>query len=84
MKGSMTITAKGENELNFRGSFLMHSELDKYRLISGLAKCLGVDTPKAWAECIMYCLAQMDDKEGLERTEIVLPVKEESNGTGEN
>ena len=73
MKGQITITIEDTGRVNFRGNVLLTHNGDKYELISGLAKCLGVNDPTSWAECVVYCLGRIPDLEGLERTEIRLP-----------
>lgn len=73
MKGQITITAVEGERLNFRGTVLLKGKDEAYELISGLAKCLGINDPTSWAECVVYCLGRIPDLEGLERTEIRLP-----------
>ena len=73
MKGQMTITAVEGRGMNFRGQFHLKSQSEKYEMISGLAKCLGINDPTTWAECVVYCLGRIPDLEGMKRTEIVIP-----------
>ena len=79
MKGQITITIDESGSVNFRGNVLLTHNADKYELISGLAKCLGVNDPTSWAECVVYCLGRIPDLEGMERTEIVLPNMKKEN-----
>lgn len=73
MKGSITITSKENGGINFAGSIVLSSEVEKYRLISGLAKCLGVNDAESWAKCVIYCLDRINDLDGMTRTEIQIP-----------
>ena len=73
MKGQITITAEEGKRLKFRGTVLLNDNAERYELISGLAKCLGVNDATSWAECVVYCLGRVSDLEGLSRTEIVIP-----------
>ena len=79
MKGQITITINESGSVNFRGNVLLKRNADKYELISGLAKCLGINDTTLWAECVVYCLGRIADLEGLERTEIVLPDMKKEN-----
>lgn len=79
MKGQITITVDERGQLNFRGTVLLKANTERYELISGLAKCLGVNDPTSWAECVVYCLGRIPDLEGMERTEIVLPNMKKEN-----
>ena len=73
MKGQITITIEDDGRVNFRGNVLLTHNADKYELISGLAKCLGVNDATSWAECVVYCLGRIPDLEGMNRTEIIIP-----------
>jgi hypothetical protein len=72
MKGTITITGDGKH-LNFHCDEMLVSTVEKYDLISGLAKCLGINDPKEWAACTIYCLSRIPDQDGLTRTEIQIP-----------
>ena len=73
MKGQITITVNEGNRLNFHGNLLLKNNIERYEIISGLSKCLGINDPSSWAECVVYCLGRIPDMEGMNRTEIVIP-----------
>lgn len=77
MKGTMTIKATDGKGVNFQGSILLRSETEKYEIISCMAKCLGINDAESWAKCVVWCLGRVDDLEGLNRTEIVIPRRPE-------
>lgn len=53
MKGQITIKVDERGQLTFRGNVLLKNSTERYELISGLAKCLGVNDPTSWAECVV-------------------------------
>lgn len=72
MKGKTVIEGDGKR-LRMSGTMLLDDETEKYEIISAMAKCLGINDPTSWAECVVYCLGRIPDLDGLNRTEIVIP-----------
>lgn len=83
MKGTITITGV-KGGMTFHSDKIYITGVERYELISGLAKCLGINDPKTWAECTIYCLSRIPDQEGLTRTEIRMPDFGGSRNEGEN
>lgn len=72
MKGKIVIESDG-SRLHMSGNMLFRGKIEAYEVISGLSKSLGINDAESWAECVLYCLSRVDDIEGLNRTEIVIP-----------
>lgn len=83
MKGTIVIESDGEH-IRMSGTMLFRGKTETYEVISGLSKSLGINDATSWAECVLYCLSRVNDLEGLNRTEIVIPTFGGTRDEGEN